>query len=223
MSVDDRDHSPPERLRLAVQRDLKPVRPLLSPWVRAVWLLPIGIAICVGVPWMLGLRRDASVLGGWLSWGASGGQILVGLVLVGIALRESVPGRALPRLVLWTSVVCGLGVMAAVTVATWAVSPTAAPVSFQWPFFSYCLRHSALIGVPLVALAAWLAARALPLRPITTGALYGLGAGLIADAGWRLFCDVSAPGHVLLAHGGAVLLLMVVGMAAGTIGSRIRR
>ena len=109
MSADADGQKPPEHLRAAVQEDLKAVKPLASPWARAAWLLPLGMAVCLGVPWVLGLRRDASVLGGWLSWGASGGQILVGLALVGIALRESVPGRALPIQVLWASIVGGIG------------------------------------------------------------------------------------------------------------------
>jgi hypothetical protein len=43
------------------------------------------------------------------------------------------------------------------------------------------------------------------------GALYGLGCGLIADAGLRLYCDYSAPLHVVLAHGGAVAGAMMAG------------
>ena len=42
--------------------------------------------------------------------------------------------------------------------------------------------------------------RAFPLRPRIAGALYGLGAGLMADAGWRLFCHFSNPAHVFGAH-----------------------
>lgn len=44
------------------------------------------------------------------------------------------------------------------------------------------------------------------------GAVLGLGAGLMADAGWRLFCHFSEPGHVLPAHLGGVVLAMVAGI-----------
>lgn len=47
-----------------------------------------------------------------------------------------------------------------------------------------------------------LAARAYPTRPVVAGALLGLGAGLMANAGWRLFCHFSEPAHVLSAHVG---------------------
>ena len=40
--------------------------------------------------------------------------------------------------------------------------------------------------------------------PIMWVALYGAGAGLISDGGWRIFCHISNPAHVLAAHGLAV-------------------
>jgi hypothetical protein len=54
------------------------------------------------------------------------------------------------------------------------------------------------------------------------GAVYGLGAGLMADAGVRLFCWVSAPAHVLVAHGGAILFLALAGALAATVVERIK-
>ena len=63
-----------------------------------------------------------------------------------------------------------------------------------------CFRTSALAALPAVIASGVLAARAFPLRPAIAGALYGLGSGLIADAGLRLFCEYSVPTHVLLAR-----------------------
>ena len=51
-----------------------------------------------------------------------------------------------------------------------------------------CFRVSAVSAIPALIAAAFLAARALPTRPAVAGALYGLGCGLVADAGLRLFC-----------------------------------
>jgi hypothetical protein len=62
-----------------------------------------------------------------------------------------------------------------------------------------------------VALGSVLAARAYPTRPALAGALIGLGAGLIADAGWRIFCHFSEPAHVLSAHLAAVVISAVIG------------
>ena len=175
-----------------------------------------------GVPWLLGERGDAPVLGAWWSWGVSILQLLAGLLIVGLALREAVPGLGLSGRALLAALVGGAVVVVGVTLGTFTVSPTAGPPGTQWPFFGTCLRHSALLGAPAVVVAGWLAARALPLRPWLTGALYGLGAGLMTDAAWRLFCNVSSPGHVLSAHGGAVLALTLLGMAVATGAERLR-
>ncbi len=68
-----------------------------------------------------------------------------------------------------------------------------------------CLAGSLATALPGAVMAAVLAARAYPTRPALTGLLGGLGAGLMADAGWRLFCHFSEPAHVLSAHLGGVL------------------
>ena len=60
-------------------------------------------------------------------------------------------------------------------------------------------------------MASVLAARAYPTRPALAGALIGLGAGLMADAGWRIFCHFSEPAHVLSAHLAAVVMSAVIG------------
>ncbi len=213
----------PDKLREAVSRDLVPVRPLAPPWRRAAVLLPLAMGVAVGVPLVLGLRRDAGALGFWWSWGVSILQLTAGLALVGIALREAVPGSNLTRRQLLATFGIGAVVVAAVTFGTFIVSPRFADRAHRFPFFVYCLRHSALIGAPAVIAAGLLAARALPLRPWVNGAIYGLGGGLMADAGWRLFCDVSAPDHVLAAHGGAVVLLMALGMLTASAGEWVRK
>jgi hypothetical protein len=206
-----------------IAADLRPVRPLRHPWVRAAVTLPVALLVLVGVPWSLGVRSDASGLGAGLTWGLSLAQVLVGLGLVALALQESVPGRALSPRLLAATIGTGIVVVLAVTAITFAASPRVAPDHLRMPFFSYCLRHSALLGVPVVLVAAYLAGRALPMRPVTVGSLFGLGGGLMTDAGWRLFCNVSAPSHVLPAHGGAVLSLMVLGACAAFAGEFVRR
>ena len=78
-----------------------------------------------------------------------------------------------------------------------------------------------------VSLSLWLtlplAARAYPTRPALAGALLGLGAGLMADAGWRLFCHFSEPAHVLSAHLGAVVIATLLGSALATAICRAQR
>jgi hypothetical protein len=72
-----------------------------------------------------------------------------------------------------------------------------------------------------LGVSAVLVARAFPLRPALAGALYGLGSGLLADAGWRLFCHFANPAHVFGAH--ALAIGVVTAIGAGTAAALARR
>jgi hypothetical protein len=101
----------------------------------------------------------------------------------------------------------------AVTLASWRLSP-AAPLGPGLTVAAMCLASSAITALPATLLAVVLALRAYPTRPVVAGWLAGLGGGLMADAGWRLFCHFSEPAHVLAAHLGGVIVAALVGAAA---------
>lgn len=126
-------------------------------------------------------------------------QLAVGFALIGAALRESIPGRSwrAGAIGLWIVTPIVLGI--AVTLASWEASPVILQRAW-WMVWVLCLSGSAATALPLVALASVLVARAYPTRPGIAGFLLGLGAGVIADAGWRMFCHFSEPAHVLSAH-----------------------
>ena len=84
-------------------------------------------------------------------------------------------------------------------------------------YFSICVSRPFLLGLPALAIVGVLVWRGLASRRVLAGALAGLGAGLVSDASWRLYCHVSDPGHVLLAHAGAIAAQAAVGAAAGAI------
>jgi hypothetical protein len=145
-------------------------------------------------------------------WGVSILQIACGLAMVGAGLREAVPGRQWSRAALAAWFMLPLALVMAVTVTTWSISP--ALLRREWWFVGLlCFGGSAASALPAVILGVGLASRAFPTRPAVTGALVGCGAGLMADAGWRLFCHFSEPAHVLASHAAAVLLAAVLGMA----------
>ena len=201
----------PPALRDAIRRDLRPTRPLWSPSVRALMLIPIAVAIVLAVPGLHFFRSDMAAIGFVRAWGFSFGQALAGLVIVAAALRESVPGRGLSRGSIAALVAIGLAMpfaLLAVTASAFDVGPAPGRALEEGVV---CFRVSATSAIPALVAAAWLAARALPLRPALAGALYGLGCGLIADAGLRLYCEYTVPGHVLLGHGGAIVAAMVFG------------
>ena len=204
----------PAELRRLIARDLQPVAPLPSPFRRALGLVPIGMVLLVAAVIVFGLRRDAGRLGLVLTWGASTIQMLLGLALVAGALREAVPGTTLPRRIAGIAFGTALIAVLAVTFTTWAVSPTIVAPGYAVTVWGICLTGTLVSALPVLAAAGWLAARAFPLRPRLAGALYGVGAGLMADAGWRLFCHFSDPVHVLGAHTLGIAVTGVLGVVS---------
>lgn len=201
----------PPALRAAIAADLHPVRPLAAPWRRALMLAPVAAAMLMAAPLVFQFR-DLDALGWALSWGASGLQAIAGLALVAASLRESVPGRSWSARALAAIVAGTLLLVAAVTVASWHASPVSLGRGWWWVGL-ICFAASTATALPATILAAILALQALPTRPAVTGLLAGLGGGLMADAGWRLFCHFSQPSHVLSAHLGGVVLAAAIGAA----------
>ncbi len=214
----DSSHLAPAGLRSAIARYLSPVRALRPPLVRSMALLPIGLVLLVAAPVVFSFR-DLETLGWPLAWGASALQIAIGMLLIAAALREAVPGRAWSPVALTGLFASPLALVIAVTLASWSASPVALP-RLWWTIGGICFAGSFISAIPAVALAAVLALRAYPTRPAVAGGLAGLGAGLMADAGWRLFCHYSEPAHVLTAHLAGVLVPAVLGALAT---ARVRR
>jgi hypothetical protein len=209
--------SAPKDLRDRIASDLKPTRPLRAPYVRALVLIPLAVAIVLSVPGLRFFRSDMQAIGFLKAWGFSFGQALAGLIIVGVALRESIPGRGLSRAAVVATFAAGLAIpfaLLAVTASAFDVGP--APGRGLQEGIG-CFRVSAISAIPALVAAAFLAARALPTRPALAGALYGLGCGLIADAGLRLFCEYTVPTHVLFGHGGAIAAAMVFGAVVAKI------
>jgi hypothetical protein len=201
-----------EQVREIVARDLKPVRPLLAPGRRLLLLVPIAIAAGVFAPIVYG-HRDVDHLGAFASWGLSAFEWIVGLLILAVALRHAVPGRGLSRRFVIAALVGAPAVIVLVTIVTYAVDPIQVPPGRAFRYWVECVRWPMTIAAPMLLLASVLAMRAFPTRPGFVGALCGLAAGVLADSGWRLACEVSSPAHVLEAHGLAVVLMAALGFA----------
>jgi hypothetical protein len=212
--------SAPPELRDRVAADLRPAKPLRRPLVRALVLAPIAAAIVVAVPALHFFRSDLAAIGFLRAWGFSIGQAVAGIVVVAAALREAIPGRSLPRIVSAAIVACGLVIPAVLLAFTSSAFDVGPAPGRELADGIGCFRASAVAALPALMVAAFLAARALPMRPSVAGAMYGLGSGLIADAGLRLYCEYSQPEHVLLAHGGAIAASILAGVAIATITRR---
>jgi hypothetical protein len=175
-----------------------------------MWCVPFALLALVAAPLFYDVRRDAAALG-WLAWTASLAQATAGFLVIAAALRESVPGRSWGGLSIAAWLAAPAAMAIALTLASWQASPIAVRNGW-WFVFAVCMASSAATALPVVAMTAVLAARAYPTRPALTGALAGLGAGLIADAGWRMFCHFSEPAHVLSAHLGGIAISVIAGM-----------
>ena len=212
----------PAELRSRIQAEFAVVRPLPSPWARALWCAPFAALALLAAPAFFNVRTDAGQLG-WLGgWGASFLQVALGFVLIAAALRESVPGRSWSAGAIGLWLVIPTALTMAVTLASWEASPVMLRRGW-WTVWLVCISGSAATALPVVALAGVLVARAYPTRPAIAGLLLGIGAGVMADAGWRMFCHFSEPAHVISAHLGGVAVAAIAGWSlAITLGKPFR-
>ena len=84
-----------------------------------------------------------------------------------------------------------------------------------WIMGFACGIGSTLAGGILVLFFSWVFRNSLATRPTVAGALYGAGAGLAINAGWRVACPVSTPWHALGAHGAAIIATVSLGALIG--------
>jgi hypothetical protein len=209
----------PAALFDAIKRDLKPVRPLASPERRALALLPIAIALLIGVP-ELWTWRTHSVLAPWPSWCLSALETTLSLAILTAAFREAVPGRELSKRTL--TILIGVAAVSFVLINSTLRSPAGTHYTVWVRWLWECITMAATFSVPALIAPAWLVARALPNRPALAGALCGLAVGLMADAGLRLICWDGDYAHILAAHGGAILILVGLGALSATTVERIK-
>lgn len=128
----------PESLVRALERDPAPVRPVLPPARRALAMLPLGIALVVAVPLLWGWRENLSQLGVLASWGVSFLLTAVGLALIGLALREAIPGRELSTRAVVATSLAALALFLALTWAGARLLPTAVPPEHFLPWIGKC-------------------------------------------------------------------------------------
>lgn len=193
--------------------DLAPVRRLARPWKRALPVCLLGALAALTVFVTLGVRADAADLGHGVLWGLSALQVGYGAALIGLALRTAVPGRDLRGSAAAILLLVGVGVVIAITFTTWSAHASHVPTGKEARYWTICFRTPLVVGFPALLLTILLAFRAYPTTPLLTGALAGLGAGLLADGSWRTYCEVSDPVHVLTSHAASVVLLMLAGSA----------
>ena len=221
MTVDDVGHA---RVRRQIAADIRPVRPLRAPWLRAMALVPIAIGLLLVLPLVVfHVRTDVDRLSPLVSWGASVLQIAIGLAVGVVACRQVVPGRWAPTRVAVAWMIAGVAGVFAVMWMTWTASAVRVPPGAWGGSTLGCLEQSFIDGLPLLGVGLVLCARGLPAKPALAGALVGLSAGVMSDAAWRMVCVVTEPSHVLVGHMGAVLALSAAGGLLLWLWCRLKR
>src|SRR5262245_22414876 len=142
-----------------------------------------------------------------------------------MATREGRPVRRLPRGVVRAALAGAGFTVVAVSFLTFSKSPTHVPgATSPWFVGLVCYLGSTVAATPFFALAAWFHSRFVSPRPALAGGLYGAGAALTSNAGWRLICPISTPWHVLTAHAGAVITISLLSaLTAHLVARRARR
>ena len=218
---------PPEALMQAIAQDLRPVRPTPEPLQLALRMVPLALLASSVIVLAMGPRHDLGILGPLLTWGASAAQFVLAVALVWIAAHESTPAGKLPRQMVCSAVVAASLVVVFVTLLTFSTSPVNEPVlrvplivnellrARPWLMGFACGIGSTLAGGILVLLFSRIFRNSLATRPTVTGALYGAGASLAINAGWRIECPISTPWHALGAHGAAIIATVISGALIG--------
>jgi hypothetical protein len=204
-----------EALRRAVAADLRPVRALRPPARRVLDVALWAVVALVAAPLLFSVRPDATLLGVMVTFGAAALEVVAGLLLVGAALREAVPGGGIGRARAAAALTAGAAVQTAVALLTWMGARAAPAAAGSGHSGAACAAMQGMLGLPALAIALFLLARALPVRPPWAGALAGLGAGLIADGAWHTVCPMCGLEHLLVWHGGATVLMAGGGWLLG--------
>ena len=218
----DRSPKPLEALMRVIAQDLRPVKPSPRPLRLALQTAPFALLVSSLVLLAVGIRGDSGILGPLLTWGASVAQFTLAIVLVWIAAHESTPAGRLPKGTVYSAAVAALLVVVAITLSTFSISPVGSTLRVvgalrvpPWIMDLACGIGSTVAGGILVLLFSWMFRNSLATRPTVAGALYGAGAGVAVNAGWRIACPFSTLRHTLGAHGTAIVATVLLGALIG--------
>ena len=203
-----------EQLIDRLAAELRPVRPMPSPWWQAAGWLALALGVVGLAVALFGPRAD---LGARLAEPHEAAQFLaslaVGLLGALAAAMLARPDRSwrwallpLPALLAWM-VALGLG--------TWAELARLGPAAVQLRPSWGCLRFILALGLPLALVQCHVLRHAGPTRPRPVQLLGGLASAALCSAGLTLIHHLEAALMVLLWHGLALGLVVLLGWLLG--------
>jgi hypothetical protein len=219
----DSSPKPPEALMRVIAQDLRPVKPSPPPLRLALETAPFALLVSSLVLLAVGIRGDSGILGPLLTWGASSAQFALAIVLVWIAAHESTPAGRLPKRTVYSAAAAALLLVVVITISTFSISRVGSTLRVAgalhevppWIMDLACGIGSTVAGGILVLLFSWMFRNSLAIRPTVAGALYGAGAGVAINAGWRIACPFPTLRHTLGAHGTAIIATVLLGAFIG--------
>lgn len=186
------------------------------------WVLLLASTILLLLVSVFGFRTDAAELGpAWL-WLPSLIEMAMGMALLAVGLEEATPGHSQHQSKVAICVGAGFATHCAASVLTQrkTTGPTAHAMADNALFL--CMGMELLIALPFLVAAGVILQRGLAARPARSGICLGLGAGLGADALWRLLCPYADLRHVLSSHLTGIACVLLAGMLAGFAWDRLR-
>ncbi len=184
-----------------------------APGRSMAFFLALFIPLAALILWrVFGWRPDHNALGSPWMWGLSAIELAAALVLLARVLREAVPAKS-SSLALLIFVAAGTAAIhVAIILATFNRSRVYPAAGDEWTIGLYCFKFEVALAIPCVLFALWLGRRGLTTRPRRLGVLGGIGAGLAADAVWRLVCPYSAPVHAFGSHSLGIVAVVGLGL-----------
>lgn len=209
-----------KKIRERIGNDFARVKPLKEPWKRALWIFPIVLLLAAAILAVFHLRPDVSNFHPLELYGLIFLQVAVCYVLLRSILKTGVPGSYLSLSYLATLGVAATAVFLAASLVLYRAGPNHPAAGQEWSMGAACISVVGILGAASLIGGFFLARYGLPLRAPATGLLLGLGSGLAVEAAWRLHCPFTSWDHVLVFHGGAVLILAFAGAFFGYLRRR---
>jgi hypothetical protein len=207
------------RLHALTEQSL-PVRPLLSPFERALILSILSLGLGALALWITSLRADLSAVSWAVAYGPALLELLAGAGVFWLAMRWSVPGSGAKysRSSVFLVIAMVLALAPALA-APHLVTPDhpGICVGSSPAMGLQCAGWQLLIAIPVFLVSLWFILRGASVSGVLAGALAGLGAGLLSDAAIHFHCPAVDPSHTVTWHLGAVALLASMGALIGKV------
>ncbi len=206
-----------KQIRETLKDDFAPVKPLRAAWKRALWIFPLTLLFAAAVLFLFRIRPDNNHFHFTELYGLILLQVFACYLLLTVLLSDRIPGSLKHPLYLASFGISGIAIFLIASFLSYRISPVHPDTGQEGAMGMACISIIGAIGLLALLFGFLLARPGLPFRARSAGMLLGAGGGLAAEAVWRLHCPYTSWDHILIFHGGAVLILALLGWVLGHI------